>query len=388
MVWRISQDDVEIYKRELWKDLRKFPRNSAVSKNVFVKDCLNEDLMKVELAAIEIIGKNSQEKICPDVSQVHGNCIHLEKIRGIRVFDLLRTLRSLEFESRCGRAQAVTDRLFARCRARLEIVQRALLNLEENLSFSPYPMEEKLSSIVYLLARILDVRVSEQCDRELVTFANYWTENCNLIPFRDATTKNMIFADPVLELSNDSEELQRISTLVSKITEVDVDYWESTPIIDIDFSSAIHRTSPEDDVLSLHFHEWTYGSQPLTAQALNLLPDIFTKDAYRAAATLMVRYIRFGGRKLAYKIINPQGFEVRFRYDNPFFYFKGLSRRCGELSTAFVEDYKTILVLLEKIGYEAENPSESDKYFFRFDHFRKYTNEEVDYWQENPLESE
>ena len=126
---------------------------------------------------------------------------------------------------------------------------------------------------------------------------------------------------------------------------------------DVDFSSAEHLTAPEDDPISLHFHEWTYGSSPLSTEALLLVGEPVVPDPHRAAAAFLVRYLRFGGRKLAYKIVNSQGFAVRFAYDNPHFYFQRLTSDCRRLSVPFVDQHEGLFALVDEIARASGEPN-------------------------------
>lgn len=95
----------------------------------------------------------------------------------------------------------------------------------------------------------------------------------------------------------------------------------NAPIIDIDFSSTIHDTTLEDDIISLRYHERTWdGHYP----NVNELVWNGTPDMKRAAITFLVHYFRFGGRKAAYRLIHPKAHRIRFKYDDDLFYFTRL----------------------------------------------------------------
>lgn len=84
-------------------------------------------------------------------------------------------------------------------------------------------------------------------------------------------------------------------------------------------------------------------------------------DGGRAAATLLVRYLRFGGRKLAYRIINSQGFKVRFAFDNPMFYFETLRKSAEQLSPEFVLKYPGLFSVVEAIAVGWNSGSRADR---------------------------
>jgi hypothetical protein len=101
-----------------------------------------------------------------------------------------------------------------------------------------------------------------------------------------------------------------------------------------------------------------------------------------------VRYLRFGGRKLAYKLINSQGFEIRFRYDDPIFYFRHLPLILSELCPGFVLDFGPLISLISSMGTVASNPGPADRELLRMDHFRAFYGHAGNYWPENPLQLE
>jgi hypothetical protein len=180
-------------------------------------------------------------------------------------------------------------------------------------------------------------------------------------------------------------DLKCVSRLLN---ESELKFWEQVPLIDVDFASVEHLTTFEDDPISLHFHECSFTSCPNEPTSLLLIPSHSKTDGFRTAATFLVRYMRFGGRKLAYKLINSQGFEIRFRYDDPFFYFQQLETIIQKLSQDFLDDYCHLIDLIRKIGKTAAAPSTADREFLRVDHFRSAYGYGGSYWPENPLELE
>ena len=272
-----------------------------------------------------------------------------------------------------------------RQRDRLASIQITLF-AHRNLSTAIYPMESKLTSLLALLSRVFGSdSLFESAHDDLAQFGTYWRSHCGQIPFRDATIKNTLVEESRLHRRLFDDDVDRLAELNNLLLGSPQSYWDEVPLWDIDFSSVEHLTTPEDDPISLHLHEWTDGSCVLDASSLVLVPDLFKPDPYRAAATVVVRYMRFGGRKLAYKVINAQGFEVRFRYDNPLFYFQRLRGKCASLSPEFVEQHPILFDLIEDIARRASNPSPADEALLRIDHFRKHFTHSK-YWQESPNE--
>ncbi|MDR3572068.1 MAG: hypothetical protein P4L81_07870 [Candidatus Pacebacteria bacterium] len=389
MGWHIQEEDVELFRRELWKDERSFPKNVRISPDEFAKDCFDERRALVELRALQVLSNCSGEPLCPAARSLGGSLIALKRVRGVRLFDLLRLLKLLELHRRDGKAAGSHRILMLRARQRLATIQAALYSARDDLALIPYPMKEKLNALMMLLARVFGAEDAfAACRGEISAFAQYWDRECCVVPFRDATVKNMLVEESRMEQRLDIDDVQRIDILARILDNQPEDYWHSIPIWDIDFSSVEHLTAPEDDPISLHFHEWTEGSLNLTADGLDLIPQFAKPDAYRAAAAFMIRYLRFGGRKLSYKIINSQGFEVRFRYDDPHFYFDNIRFRCSSLSSQFVADYSNIFGLIEDIRNRAAFPAAADEVLRRVDHFRRFEARRGEFWQENPNESQ
>ena len=65
MTWRVQTEDVELFRRELWKDERSFSRDVKVEPTEFVKDCFDERCARIELRAIEVLRSASGEPLCP-----------------------------------------------------------------------------------------------------------------------------------------------------------------------------------------------------------------------------------------------------------------------------------------------------------------------------------
>lgn len=383
---RVTRSDLEFFRRDLWKDERKFER-VFVHDGEFDKYCFTEGAARREALVLEHLSTAEGEQLAPRVLRVEGPHLVMERVDGIRMFDLLRYLRALELDRRDGVAARVWTLLINRCRMRLAKIQTVLLaNYVDFASGGTYPMQAKLVGLLGLFQDVLELPPQLAWERDLRAFVDYWDANASLIPFRDATTKNMLVEVPELSVDLNLEPSERMGVLAALLDRESEEYWSLLSIRDFDFSSVEHMTSPEDDPISLHCHEWTYGSCTLAPEAFVLLPSNFMPDSYRCAASLMVRFLRFGGRKLAYKLLNSQGFEVRFEYDNPLFYFRTVKGACAQLSPLFVKEHADLLDMIQLIGDTVSGFSAADEAQLRVDHFRRVFGESADYWQENPIE--
>lgn len=385
MSFRVTSRDVEQFRRELWKDERQFPKSETTC--TFVKDCFSENLAKTEFFVLKLLSGSAGEALVPEPISVENSIICMQTANGMRLFEVLRALRSIELERRDGLANHAIAILMIRQRQRLAQIQSVLHANIGAIGSSTYPLKNKLTSLLSLLTRILGLQLGSEHKDQLSKFAEYWENDCALIPFRDATPKNTIVSHPELSqsrrLSNGEADRECISNILDKANK---EWWESVPLLEIDFSSVEHLTTFEDDPISLHFHEWTFGTCPSEPTSLLLLPTIARVDPFRTAATFLVRYMRFGGRKLAYKLVNSQGFEIRFRYDDPLFYFRNLSSQIKKVSEKFFFEYEILLDLINSIGETTAHLQQSDAELLRVDYFRKHYKKGGDYWPENPMD--
>lgn len=388
MTWRVRRADVDFFVNDLWKDLRSFPATSAASG--FAKDCFDPRAALIEATVLLLLQERLDPMSFPTPVAVEESVLVMERIPGVRLFDLIRHLRHIDQEQRDGVGIDVIQLLLARATEQLRLIQCELYSLRSIFTQETYPLEQKLRGLLDLFVRVMDIRtVPPEWVRCLEDFVDYWSAECVAVPFRDATTKNMIVGDEQLNLAvshDDSESAQR-EAVRQALSRQEMSYWASVPIVNIDFTSITHLTSPEDDPISLLCHEWTFGSRLIDPASFVLDACLGSPDAKRCAASFLVRYLRFGGRKLAYKLINAQGFKTRFAYDKPLFYFDQLPDICLTLSPEFCREFGPLLDVIRLIADQIRQPSPHDVALMSVDHVRKhFPNREYAYWQQNPLE--
>ena len=85
-------------------------------------------------------------------------------------------------------------------------------------------------------------------------------------------------------------------------------------------------TTPYDDIISFRFHEktehyFTFERFEIWNKELDN-DGLVDKDVL--VATFIVRFLRFGGRKLLYRIIARELHSKRFKHDNESYYFRKL----------------------------------------------------------------
>jgi hypothetical protein len=200
-------------------------------------------------------------------------------------------------------------------------IQRSLALMDLPASAQHYAAGAKTQAIVRVLADLLGIVVSDEAMRgELRLLDEVWAREAS-VPFRDATTKNMVLAAEDLWLGKFGSEDERSKYIGDVLTRKQEDKWLQRPLFDFDFASCLTLSTPEDDAVSLKYHERTWLRAPQRASDVAWLRP---SDARRAALTFLVRYFRFGGRKAAYRLVHPAGHAVRFRHDNDAFYFERL----------------------------------------------------------------
>jgi hypothetical protein len=312
---------LDLFKADLWKDQRKLEALDVNGCKCLAKYFSHSKEAGRESETILYLSTVLSRARVPNIVCSESDRIVFSYIRGIRLFNLFVELDHLEPPvSRKG--QYLKQRLLARCEEEQKEIQTALISLPSSSANKPYPAVEKIRVVVQILADALGIVVKwEALDAELRELDDLWTSFAT-VPFRDATTKNMVLAAPSLWLGEfDSEESRRQALLSTLTPEGPNPDWFDAPIFNFDFASCVDNSTLEDDPISLLFHERTWNGPPVSAERL-----IWNgrADACRAAVTFLVRYYRFGGRKAAYRLLHPWGHRVRFRHDNDTFYFARL----------------------------------------------------------------
>jgi hypothetical protein len=243
------------------------------------------------------------------------------------------------------RAAGLKRRLIAKASARQREIQGLLVEWSALSRLAPYPAAQKVRSILQILAGALNMDLDwSQLDDELRRLGEQWAEFA-CVPFRDATTKNMIIADAALQLGDNAEAARRTVVETSLMSDLPP-AWFDAPLFDLDFSSCGELTTPEDDFISLHYHERTWSSWP---RKDDMLSWGYEPNNSRAGLTFLVRYFRFGGRKAAYRLWHPKGYRIRFRHDRDGFYFEKLPRILQELWPDGQSEYPYLWRVIEEL---------------------------------------
>lgn len=334
---------IDLFRRDLWKDQRKLEvvkgKNEA---SLLVKYYDDIEEMDTEISVTNFLNQRGVEGI-PVICPYGEMSTAMPYYNGIRLFNLFVELDSLT-ERRDDNISRIKNELVLRCENRQRHIQKELLEWREGEKFRVAYPHAKLKSIVYILANCLGIIIDKDAiEKEIDDINHYWS-NVVAVPFRDATTKNMILDSPKLYMENYSSDEERNEYIYKSIQNDTYYEWMNAPIVDIDFSSTVHDTTYEDDVISLRYHERTWNGH---------YPDVDEllwngkSDMKRAAITFLIRYFRFGGRKAAYRLIHPKAHRIRFKYDNDLFYFKRLPVIMKNLWPSCMDEYPNLMSFIE-----------------------------------------
>lgn len=334
---------IELFKKDLWKDQREL--NVIEKTGQIEKNYEDEEELITEISVTDFLNRKKISGI-PRIIQNNPLSTIMPYYKGIRLFNLFVELDSLT-EKHDDNVSKIKKELIERCENRQHLIQNSLIEWSKKQKRREAYPHAKLKSIVTILANCLGIVVDYQnIEKEIDDINEYWNTVVK-VPFRDATTKNMILDSSRLYMENYSSDAERSRYLYESIKSGSYYEWFDASIIDIDFSSCIHNTTFEDDVISLKYHERTWsGIYPKASDILwNGEPN-----AKRAAITFLIRYFRFGGRKAAYRLIHPTAHRIRFKYDNDIFYFTRLSPIMCKLWPQCTKEYPTLMCFIETVS--------------------------------------
>jgi len=312
-----SKKTLEVFKRDLWKDQRRLETVTLRGHECLVKHYVTEQEAHHEKSVLSHLASSLSNAKVPQVLDEGDMYVVLPYLQGVRVFNLFAELDRLQPPlDVVGRE--IKAEILSRCEDNQKEIQQSLMMWGNGHMLDPYP-QHKISSIIQLLADCLGIEMDKEHLSDEISQLSDILSKGSSVPFRDASTKNMVLASSKLWLGYFTGEDERRKFLHDSIMSGEYREWVEQPIYDFDFASCINTTTPEDDVVSLRYQERTWSGMPVSAKELVWWGE---SDARRAAVTFFVRYYRFGGRKAAYRLLHPSGHRIRFRHDNDVFYFE------------------------------------------------------------------
>lgn len=392
---------MDYFRANLCKDERNLIQPDRLQGGLFLKACLNEAQAAHEFAVLEWLRRQPGEALVPVPHRQVGRYLLLQHVQGIRLYDLLRVLNRIAAgpdRALAAAAEGAGVTLLRRSLDRLRHLQRALRSWPGAATLPPYPLDSHVRDLLAVLTHLLQLPpLTEGVLRELAALRALWEDGDARVPFRDATPKNILVAVPALAPHHWRHPQGRWRAIMEWLGQPDAA--ERVELVDFDFTSTHHLTAPEDDLISLLGHA---GSRKTAARMLSQdgatttagpagwldwlrRPDM-APDPARAARALLVRYLRFGGRKLVYRIVNPAGYAVRFRHDDPAPYFHDLPDSLLTLDPDFAGRWPELTGLLRRLADAVAALPPWDMRETAQDAYLATLHRPVVYWQESPLE--
>ena len=392
----LGQSTINYFRFNISKEERNRHTPDLVSNDIYIKRCADDEQASIEYSALSWLADQPGEKLGPNPVARDGRNIALEYVPGIRLYDLLRLLKRLASQERDCTASAneASSILMRRSYARLGRIQRALLAWAAGRKLAAYPFETHVADLLSRLLSLLELPgFSSAGMEELRDLSEMWAANDAMIPFRDATPKNIMVAIPELAPRGREELVDRQDTLRRWLERGEA---ENVCLVDYDFTSTRHLTAPEDDGISLLAHQGSLhvGGHVLSGQnnswiaAIQDLPETLglVANPARAARALLVRYLRFGGRKIMYRMINPSGYAVRFRHDSPEHYFQTIPVALDSLDEGFAGRWPEVYSRLRAIDMAVSRLPTWSSAEANHDHYVESDGADLRFWRESPVE--
>ncbi len=257
------------------------------------------------------------------VSNTHAT---ISSIRRTRTFNLLMDLKSLYTVEKMACYQELAIKL-------LELLQANLTNFQSVMMDDPlftdnrsvYPATEKIRTLYQVLTAVLPEtcsfsEIAEDLDRITALY-----EQDAVIPFRDATPKNILLEIPALFQLRFASYEERLATVKTLCLSGALNrLLDKEKVYQIDFSGCKFLCPLDDDWIALQDHE-SSAWLSLAEKSRHNRKDV------SGLCTRFVRFSRFGGRKLAYRLLSHKGYNIRFVHDNEAIYFYSLIDICRSL---------------------------------------------------------
>lgn len=340
-----SKEVIRLFRDDLCKDQREIeisPYADSISGKVMRKYNTSKDEYAAEINVINFLLKENVgcvPRIFGDGSKVLDGgqevpYVDIEYFDGIRVYNVLAYLRIIE-KSNLGLHNQVVElrtALYEKCKYNQIKIQEALIKLAKTSNQSKIYPQQKLIDLVKMLCEIMELDVDVDLYNHDLPYIIEEFNRIATVPFRDSTTKNMVLYYPKLYLENylaaDKDVLvadeRRLETFIQMLKSGEYKELLKCPIIDFDFSSCQDLTSRYDDPIGYSCHEINWSGIP-NARDLVWDNDDSNLDGKEIAISFIIRFLRFGGRKMTYHIFHPNAYKFRFKYDDENFYFDHLN---------------------------------------------------------------
>lgn len=335
----VTDNDLELFYRDLWKDSRLLELEQKNGQLYIRRYSDLKTSIEEEYRFIRRFEKRVSFRI-PEITEHTANSMTFEYIAGTRVFNLLVDLRSLYQQEQGHQFQALGAHILNLVSDDLrEFQQLFRTDGKSTLQRTPYPAGEKLANVYSLLCSVLGLDYPANA---LQPIAREY-EKHREVPFRDCSPKNIILDIPDLYQRRFDKRSNRLAE-VEKLVKSGVlkQMINKETLYHIDFSGCSSFCPVEDDWIALWRHEASSWVETDERFKIDL-------SSPRQLCSSFVRYSRFAGRKLAYRLLNHSGYRVRFKYDDESFYFSFLKLTVRRLHSLGVPGLLDLIDMLEDL---------------------------------------
>jgi hypothetical protein len=361
-----TDEQLRTFRSQLWKEQRSLEMiGDEDDTRRLRKSFQSRDAVDAELYFLQLVNEG-EPGLAPEVVDVAETSIDLRYVEGTRVHTVLTLLQELERVD--ARARAQRERLVRRCASSCARIQELLTN---DMRTSPrarayYPVQEKLTALLGLFDSCLQLDLDmDTIEAEASSAEAYLRSIPCPVPFRDATAKNLVMEIPDMWLGRCSVAEQRefvrhAVAVPSSATEGPLD---RARIVHLDFSSCSELTVPEDDPISLLVHESSWLGEMPAQTDLRWLP--IAPDPIRLAVGLLVRMYRLGGRRLSYRLVHRDGYQLRYADESIAFYFEALVSAGDTLCPELVTHFPALMLATRAILHRLAKGLETERDWFR-----------------------
>ncbi len=321
MTLKIDDAVLELFQNDLWKDARKLKLAECDNKTAITRYTDQDSSVTDEVNFLSYLRNHISFKI-PSIIHHTDSYIVFDYIEGTRAFNLLIDLFEINKSKKSKSLFTIAETLISVLSDHLKEFQSLFKtrNLRSQ-ELKPYPAEKKLLNLYRVLGQVLSLEIDED---SITKISQNYQASCT-IPFRDATPKNIILNIPELHQGRFKSRKDRLTKVASLTNSGQLlNSISSDSIYHIDFTGCRHLCPISDDWVALHHHQSSGWIDPKMRilEKYNSISDL---------CTVFVRYSRFAGRKLAYRLLNKNGHRIRFGFDNEATYFETLAKICQRL---------------------------------------------------------
>ncbi len=352
MKLNINKKLLKLFYTDLWKDFRQLEVISVNGDKAIRRYSDNQTSIQDEYQFIKELKKKASFKI-PNIISHTDNYLLFQYVPGTRAFNLLMDLKVLYEQEKNKEYFSIGTQIMQLLQDDLKEFQSFYEgNYAEETHLDLYPAFEKTKNVFFLLTSMLGLQMSVD---ELDKIISIYLSNSDT-PFRDATPKNVILDIPLLNQKNFNSRNERLDVVKEQVKSGELKRKIIRDIVyHIDFSGCSFRCPKKDDWITISQHEAS-----VWLKEHNQKRNVGESD--EELCTKFVRFSRLGGRKLAYRLLNNSGYQIRFGLDNEAYYFYQLSDICKTLvKRGIISDPSVSDVMLQLV--KACNYTPPEDYF-------------------------